>query len=210
MFSVRVNEGSPFDSVLSRMQDTNTDIDFKIKRGFFQTLSFQVIFPLMCVHLILVLCCLCKYQKEMEYRRRTILEYVKFLLLWRKRKDIFEGDITSLKEKVDEMRLRRIEYFNRVSKSKEQRIQKDQLIEHAIGEDQKDVEFPAFYVREVQNISKEREEWGEEEKEIEDRDLVQQHLSYKDYIQHKNFDEFNNPDIYDVAEVDGELKKLRE
>jgi len=122
MFSVRVNHMDIFDSVLSRMQDPKTDIDFKIKRSFFQTLSFRVIFPLMCIHLIAVLCCICKYRKDMEYRRRTILEYVKFLLLWRKRKDIFEGDITSLKEKVDEMRMKRIEYFNRVSKAKDQKV----------------------------------------------------------------------------------------
>lgn len=209
LFSAKLSYVTKYASLLSRMKDINTSVDFKIKRTFFQTIAFQILFPMVCVHFGLILLCYVKYSKDIEFRRRTILEYIKFLLLWRKRKDVFEGDITSLKEKIEEMKLKRIAYFQSVSK--ERVLEKgEQYIEHAIIDGQKNLEFPAFYPKETVHMQKDPQDWGEEEKELEDKELVQQHLQYMHYLQHKRFDEFDDPEVYDMDGADGDLKKLRE
>lgn len=209
LFSARLNHVTKYSSLLSRMKDINTSVDFKIARSYFETIAFKVLFPLICLHFGLILLCYTKFSKDINFRRRTILEYIKFLLLWRKRKDVFEGDITSLKEKIEEMKLKRIAYFQSVSKVRV--LDKgDQYIEHAIVEAQKDLEFPAFYPKETAHLEKDEKDWGEEEKEIENKELVQQHLTYMHYLQHKKFGEFNDPEIYDLNAEDGELRQLRE
>jgi hypothetical protein len=143
------------------------------------------------------------------YRRKTIFEYIKFLLLWRKRKDVFEGDITSLQEKIEEMKAKRIEYFKGVSKAREI-VRNDLYIEHAIAEGQKDQEFPSFYPKEIRHLEKDPNDWGDEEREIENKELIQPNLTYMHYLQHKNYKEFNNPEVYDLNEADGDFKRLRE
>jgi uncharacterized protein (DUF3820 family) len=153
------------------MKDINTKVDFKIKRTFFETITFQVLFPIMCCHFVLIVWCWFKYSKDIKYRRKTILEYIKFLLLWRKRKDVFEGDITQLMEKIEDMKMKRIEYFKNASKAKVL-DKRDQYIEHAIVEGQKGLEFPAFYPKEINHLNKPESEWGEEEKEIENKELI--------------------------------------
>ena len=45
---------------------------------------------------------------------------------------------------------------------------------------------------------------------MENKELVQQHLTYMHYLQHKKFNEFDDATIYDMSDADGDLKKLRE